>query len=70
MVSDDDIIKIRRLLQLRTADMVEKNLAQSLIQKYINPGAKYCMTCDPAVRQMFKTLRNWAESNGIVKTNN
>ena len=65
----EDILEIQRLYKLTKADMVDKHSAQRLIQEYIDAGAKYCMTCDPAIRQMFKRLREWAEANGIVKTN-
>lgn len=51
--------EIERLLSLKTADMRDKHSAEDLIRKYINPGAHYCMTCDPSVRQMFRVLRNW-----------
>lgn len=68
-MTNEDAKEIKRLLSIRVADMVDKNSCQSLINKYINEGAKYCMTCDPAVIQMFKTLRNWATENGLVKTN-
>ena len=67
MVSERDIIEIQRLCSLKTADMVDKNSAQAMIRQYIDPGAKYCMTCDPAIRQMFKRLRTWSEANGIIK---
>lgn len=60
-----DIVEIRRLLTIKIADMGDKNSCQSIINKYINEGGKWCMTCDPAIRQMFSVLRNWAEEKGI-----
>lgn len=65
-IEEGDLIEIRRLLKVKTADMGDKNSAQSLINKYINPGMKWCMTCDGAVRQMFKVLRGWSEEKGIA----
>jgi hypothetical protein len=68
-MTNEDAQEIKRLLSIRVADMRDKNSAQSLINKYISEGAKWCMTCDPAVKQMFQVLRNWATENGLVKTN-
>lgn len=68
-MTDKDLVEIKRLLALRTADMGDKDSCLRLIRTYINEGAAYCLTCDPAVRNMFKTLRDWAEGNGIIKTN-
>lgn len=65
-VNDKDLAEIRRLLDLRIADMGDKASAQAIINKYINPHGSWCMTCDPAIRQMFSVLRNWAEQKGIV----
>ena len=64
-VTTGDIIEIRRLLTLKTADMGDKNSAQNIINRYINEGGRWCMTCDPAIRQMFSVLKNWAEQKGI-----
>lgn len=61
-MTKEDKDEIERLLKLTTAAYGDKTSAQSLIQRYINPGAKYCMTCDPQIRQMFKVLRNWWDS--------
>lgn len=55
----EDKNEIERLLNLKVASFKDKDSAQAITQRYINPGAKYCMTCDPAVRQMFKILREW-----------
>lgn len=60
-----DFLEIKRLLTLKKVDMGDKTNCQNLIRKYINEGASYCLTCDPAVRQMFLTLRTWAEGRGI-----
>ena len=68
-MTNEDATEIKRLLNLKVADMRDKNSCQSLINKYINDGAKWCMTCDPAVKQMFMVLRAWATENGLVKTN-
>ena len=65
----NDLKEIKRLLSLKQVDMVDKNSCMSLINKYINDGAKWCLTCDPAVRQMFMVLRSWCETNGVIKTN-
>lgn len=68
-MTDEDAKEIKRLLTIRTANMVDKHSCQALINKYINEGAKWCMTCDPAVKQMFQVLRNWSTENGLIKTN-
>lgn len=62
-ISKEDKIEIERLLNLTTADMRDKNSCQLMIQRLIDNGAKYCMTCDPAIRAMFKRLRTWYEAN-------
>ena len=62
-ISKEDKIEIERLLNLSTADMRDKNSCQSIIQRYIDNGAMYCMTCDPSIRAMFKRLRGWYETN-------
>ena len=62
-ISKEDKLQIERLLSLKTAAMPDKHLAQLLIQTYIDNGAKYCMTCDPSIRAMFKRLRTWYETN-------
>lgn len=61
-MTKEDKDEIERLLALKTAAYGDKTSAQRLVQRYINPGAKYCMTCDPQIRQMFNTLRNWWSS--------
>jgi hypothetical protein len=50
---------IERLIVLTEVDMSDKHLAQYYVRTYINEGFKCCMTCDPAVRGMFKILKNW-----------
>lgn len=65
MIDEADKLEIQRLLKLRTANMGDKNSAQDLIRKYISEGAKWCMTCDAAIKQMFGVLRNWAAEQGI-----
>jgi hypothetical protein len=51
--------EIERLLSVSVADVTDKHSAQSIIQKYIQPGYKCCMTCDPQIRLMFRKLRGW-----------
>lgn len=63
----NDLLEIKRLCDIRVADMADKLSALDMIRKHINPGAAYCMTCDPQVRQMFQTLKTWANANGITK---
>jgi len=62
-ISKEDKIEIERLLTLKVAAMPDKHSAQEMIRRYIDNGAKYCMTCDPAIVSMFKRLRNWFEVN-------
>lgn len=69
IIDPNDFIEIQRLCSLRGADMLDKNSAQNLINKYINNGLKWCLTCDPAVRQMFNVLKNWSRDKGIIKDN-
>jgi hypothetical protein len=57
----EDKDEIERLVSIKTADYGDKASAQRMVQRYINPGYKACMTCDPAIRQMFKILRGWWE---------
>jgi hypothetical protein len=64
----NDLLEIKRLCQIRVADMRDKTSALDMIRKYINEGANYCMTCDPQVRDMFLTLKKWADGNGIAQT--
>jgi hypothetical protein len=52
---------IERLLKLKVASHPDKSEAQRLVNSYVNPGVKYCMTCAPSVRAMFKLLRSWWE---------
>jgi hypothetical protein len=61
MVSEEDRIEIERLVNLKEADMSDKNSAQMMVRKYMDKGFKCCMTCGPAVVQMFKRLRMWWE---------
>jgi len=58
-MNKEDKDEIERLLSLKIATFPDKSSAQEMIRKYINPGAHYCMTCDPAIRQMFSVLRGW-----------
>jgi hypothetical protein len=58
-MNEIDRKEFERLNTLTSAKMVDKHIAQDLIQKYIDPGAKYCMTCDPAVQSMFRRLKAW-----------
>jgi hypothetical protein len=62
-IGKDDKIEIVRLLELKTASMVDKHSAQEMVRRYIDNGAKYCLSCDPSIRAMFKRLRNWYEAN-------
>lgn len=66
IISESDIKEIKRLLNLKIVDMGDKNSAQAIINKYKDPGGKWCMTCDPAVRHMFNILRDFAASRGIT----
>ena len=60
VMSNEDKNEIIRLCSLTgKVSMLDKSSAQDLIQRYINPGAKYCMTCDSSVRAMFNQLKNW-----------
>jgi hypothetical protein len=68
-MTEEDLKEIKRLLNLKVVDMRDKTSCLDLINKYINGGSKWCLTCDPAVRQMFMVLRSWCENNGIIKTN-
>lgn len=61
-MSEEDKNEIIRLLSLKKVQMLDKHSAQDIIQRHINPGAKYCMTCDGSVRAMFNQLRNWFEN--------
>jgi hypothetical protein len=62
-MNETDKKEFERLYNLTTAKMLDKHLAQDLIQRYIDPGAKYCMTCDPSIRAMFRRLKMWWEEN-------
>jgi len=55
----EDKNEIERLLRIKTAHMGDKDSCQRLIIAYINPGYKFCKTCDPAIRAAFNLLRNW-----------
>lgn len=65
----NDYLEIQRLSTLKKVDMFDKESCLQIIRKYINEGASYCLTCDPAVRAMFVTLKEWAANRGIIKTN-
>jgi hypothetical protein len=67
IVNDEDIKEMQRLCTLKTADMVDKSSCELMIQRYIDPGYKFCKTCEGAVRTAFKRLRTWSEANGIIK---
>lgn len=58
-MDEKDIFEFIRLCSLTSFNPTEKRSAESLIQKYIDSGAKYCMTCDGSVRAMFRRLRDW-----------
>lgn len=63
-----DILEFIRLCNLKSFDPVDKRSAHILIQKYIDSGAKYCLTCDGSVRAMFSRLREWWLANmNLVK---
>lgn len=62
-MNETDKKEFERLYNLTSAKMLDKHLAQDLIQRYIDPGAKYCMTCDPSIRAMFRRLKIWWEEN-------
>lgn len=51
--------QIERLINLNVADMVDKQLCQEIVRKYIDKGARYCLVCDPQIRLMFKRLKLW-----------
>jgi len=59
MVGKEDKLEIERLYSLKSFNGLDKHSAQDLIQRYIDPGAKYCMSCDGSVRAMFNRLRRW-----------
>lgn len=63
MINEVDKIEFERLYNLTSATALDKHSAQSLIQRYMDPGAKYCMTCDPSVRAMFRRLKLWWDEN-------
>jgi len=54
-----DKLEFERLCNLTEANAIDKHSAQDLIQRYMDPGAKYCMSCDPSVRAMFRRLKAW-----------
>lgn len=62
-MNETDKKEFERLYNLTSAKMLDKHLAQDLIQRYIDPGAKYCMTCDPSIRAMFRRLKMWWQEN-------
>jgi hypothetical protein len=62
-MNEVDKIEFQRIYDLTVAKMQDKHSAQDLIQKYIDAGAKYCMTCDPAIRAMFRRLKAWWDEN-------
>lgn len=64
-LSPEDRLEVIRLITIKTADMGDKNSCQTIINKYINEGGKWCMTCDGAIRQMFSVLKNWAAERGV-----
>lgn len=66
MISEEDKLEFERLYSLQSFKPVDKHSAQSLIQRYIDPGAKYCMSCDGSVRAMFKRLRLWWDESKKV----
>jgi hypothetical protein len=51
--------QIDRLCGLTTATMADKTECESVIQKWIQPGYKFCKTCDPQVKAAFKKLKSW-----------
>lgn len=64
-MTKDDKDEIERLLSLKTASYPDKDSAERMINTYINPGYKFCKTCDPAVRAAFKLLRNWWSNQNV-----
>lgn len=62
-MNEVDKIEFQRIYDLTVAKMQDKHSAQDLIQKYIDAGAKYCMTCDPSIRAMFRRLKGWWDEN-------
>ena len=62
-ITKQDKLEIERLLALKTASMVDKHSAQEMVRRYMDNGAKYCMTCDPSIQAMFKRLRHWYNLN-------
>lgn len=63
-MSEEDKLEIIRLVELKSFNPHDKHSAQDIIQRYIDAGAKYCMSCDGAVRSMFRRLRSWWEEKG------
>ena len=51
--------EIERLITLKSANHGDKDSCERMINVYINPGYKFCKTCDPAVRSAFNLLRTW-----------
>lgn len=51
--------EIEYLVNLKAADMPEKQAVLNYIRKYINEGARFCLTCPASVRLMFSQLRDW-----------
>lgn len=56
-----------RLIDLVSATGVDKQSAQNLIRKYIDPTAQYCMNCPPSVQAMFRRLKGWWSEIGKDK---
>lgn len=59
----EDKKEFERLYKLKAADMKDKNSALDLVRRYIDPGAAYCLHCDPAIRSMFNRLKMWYDTN-------
>lgn len=54
-----DLTTMSLILSKNKLDMIDKTEVLSLIKKYINANANFCLTCDASVRLMVGQLKHF-----------
>lgn len=57
--------EVIRLCNLQSFFYDDKLSCAEIVKEHIDPLSNWCLTCDDAVRLMFRKLRWWATERGI-----
>lgn len=63
MISEEDKIVFERLVNLITMNPADKHIMKNLCEKYKINGCNVCLSCNDAVRNLFKRVCQFYEKN-------